>query len=238
VRNIGVISCKELRTYVSSPMAYVVTAVFLALGGTFFTTYLAATDYADTSIRGFLDASQILILLFATVLTMRSVAEEKKLGTWELLLTVPVRGAEIVLGKFLGSVAVLTGMLVLTLYFPVLLAVFGDPDAGPIVASYVGLFLLGCASLSVGIFASTLSSNQIVSAVVSGGILVGLWSLGLAGTYAGGRAGKLLSQVSLLHHFPDFARGIVDTRALVYYVSVTALFIYLAILSIEANRWR
>ena len=189
MRNIGIISGKELRTYLSSPMAWVVTAVFIALGGTFFTAYLTATDYADTSIRGFLDASQILILLFATVMTMRSVAEEKKLGTWELLLTVPVRDAEIVLGKFLGSVAILTGMLVLTLYFPLVLVVFGDPDIGPIVASYVGLLLLGCASLSVGIFASTLSSNQILSAVVSGGILVGLWSLGVAGTYAPGPAG-------------------------------------------------
>lgn len=238
MRNIGIISGKELRTYLSSPMAWVVTAVFIALGGTFFTAYLTATDYADTSIRGFLDASQILILLFATVMTMRSVAEEKKLGTWELLLTVPVRDAEIVLGKFLGSVAILTGMLVLTLYFPLVLVVFGDPDIGPIVASYVGLLLLGCASLSVGIFASTLSSNQILSAVVSGGILVGLWSLGVAGTYAPGPAGRLLSQLSLLHYFPDFVRGVVDTRALVYYASVTAVFLYLAAQSIEANRWR
>jgi ABC-2 type transport system permease protein len=238
VRNIAVVSYKELRTYLASPMAYVVTAIFLALGGTFFVAYLAATDYADTSVRGFLDAGQFLMLLFATVLTMRLVAEEKKLGTWELLLTVPVRDAEIILGKFLGSLAVLTGMLVLTLYYPVLLAVFGDPDSGPIAASYIGLFLVGCASLSVGIFASTLTSNQIVSAVVAGGILFGLWLLGIAGSYAPGQLGKLLSQLSLLHYFPDFVRGVVDSRALVYYVSVTAVFLHLAVQSIEANRWR
>lgn len=238
MRNIAIISYKELRTYLASPMAYVVTAIFLALGGTFFVAYLAATDYADTSIRGFLDAGQFLMLLFATVLTMRLVAEEKKMGTWELLLTVPVRDAEIVLGKFLGSVAVLTGMLVLTFCYPVLLAIFGDPDGGPIVASYIGLFLVGCASLSVGIFASTLTSNQIVSAVVAGGILFGLWLLGIAGTYAPGQLGRLLVQLSLLHYFPDFVRGVVDSRALVYYVSVTAVFLYLAVQGIEANRWR
>jgi gliding motility-associated transport system permease protein len=238
VRNIAVVSYKELRTYLASPMAYVVTAIFLALGGTFFVAYLAATDYADTSVRGFLDAGQFLMLLFATVLTMRLVAEEKKLGTWELLLTVPVRDTEIILGKFLGSLAVLTGMLVLTLYYPLLLVVFGDPDSGPIAASYLGLFLVGCASLSVGIFASTLTSNQIVSAVVAGGILFGLWLLGIAGSYAPGQLGKLLSQLSLLHYFPDFVRGVVDSRALVYYVSVTAVFLYLAVQSIEANRWR
>jgi ABC-2 type transport system permease protein len=238
VRNIGVISYKELKTYLASPMAYVITAVFLALGGAFFVTYLAGTGYADTSIRGFLEAGQFLVPLFATVLTMRLVAEEKKLGTWELLLTVPVRDIEIILGKFLGAVAVLGGMLVLTLYFPGLLMVIGDPDNGPIVASYIGLFLLGCASLSVGLFASTLTSNQIVAAVVSGGILFGLWLLGVAGGYVPGQLGKLLTQLSLLHYFPDFIRGIVDTRVLVYYLSVVAVFIYLAIQSIEANRWR
>ena len=219
-------------------MAYVVTAVFLVLTGTFFATYLASTNYSDTSIRGFLDAAQILILLFAAVLTMRLIAEERKLGTWELLLTVPVRDTEIVLGKFLGSLAVLTGMLLLTLYYPILLMVFGDPDLGPIITSYLGLFLLGCAALAVGIFASSLTSNQIVAAVVGGGILFTLWFLGIAGNFVPGALGEVLSYISLSHHFPDFVRGIVDTKAIVYYLSVTALFLYMAIRSTETDRWR
>jgi ABC-2 type transport system permease protein len=238
MRNIGIICRKELKSYLSSPMAYVVTAVFLVLGGVSFVTYLAGTGYADTSIRGFLDASQILILLFAAVLTMRLVAEERKLGTWELLLTVPVKDGEIILGKFAGSLVTLTGMLLLSSYYPILLIVFGDPDLGPILTSYLGLLLLGCASLAVGIFASSLTSNQIVSAVVAGGILFVLWFLGAAGNFAPGALGEVLSYISLSHHLPDFVRGIVDTKAVVYYLSVTALFLHLAVRSAEADRWR
>jgi ABC-2 type transport system permease protein len=238
VKNLGVIFRKELSLYVTSPIAYVVTAIFLALSGVFFSTYLAAMQYTDTSIRGFLEAAQILILLFAAVLTMRLVAEERKMGTWELLLTAPVRDGEIVLGKFLGSLGVLVGMLVLTLYYPILLMIFGDPDLGPIATSYLGLVLLGGASLSIGVFASTLSSNQIVSAVVAGGILFALWFLGVAASFAPGPLGELLSYLSLSSHFPDFMRGIVDTKAIVYYLSIAALFLYLATGSIETGRWR
>ena len=238
MKNIGIISRKELVSYLTSPMAYIVTAIFLVLSGAFFTTYLAGTNYADTSIKGFLNAAQLLILLFAAMLTMRLVAEEKKLGTWEFLLTAPLRDSEIIIGKFVGALAVLVGMLVLTLYYPILLIIFGDPDLGPIGTSYLGLILLGSACVSVGIFASTLSSNQIVSAVVSGGLLFALWFLGAVGGLAPGPVGEVLSFLSLSHHFPDFMRGIVDTQAIVYYLSVTALFLFLAIGSIETGRWR
>jgi ABC-2 type transport system permease protein len=238
MKNIGIISRKELTSYLTSPMAYIVTAIFLALSGTFFTTYLAGTNYADTSIRGFLNAAQLLILLFAAMLTMRLVAEEKKLGTWEFLLTAPLRDSEIIIGKFLGALVVLAGMLVLTLYYPLLLIIFGDPDLGPIGTSYLGLILLGSACVSVGIFASTLSSNQIVSAVVGGGILFALWLLGSVGSFAPGPVGDVISYLSLAHHFPDFMRGIVDTQAIVYYLSLTVLFLFFAIGSIESGRWR
>lgn len=238
MRNIGIIARKELKSYLGSPMAYVVTAVFLALSGSFFSSYLAGTHYADTSIRGFLEAGQILILLFAGVLTMRLVAEERKLGTWELLLTVPVRDGEIVLGKFLSGLAVLCGMLVLTLYYPIVLVVLGDPDLGPMATSYLGLLLLGSAALAVGVFASSLATNQIVSMVVAEGILFALWFVGAASDLAPGALGKILSFISLSGHFPDFVTGIVDTRAVVYYLSVTAVFLYLATRSVETDRWR
>ena len=238
MKYIGIISRKELGSYLTSPMAYIVTAIFLILSGTFFSTYLADINYTDTSIRGFLIAAQILILLFSAVLTMRLVAEEKKLGTWELLLTAPIRDAEIILGKFLASLAILSGMLVLTFYYPILLYVLGDPDLGPIGTSYLGLFLLGCASLSIGLFASTLTTDQIVSAVVSGGLLFGLWFLGSVSAFTPEPVGELLSFLSLSSHFPDFIRGVIDTRDVVYYLSVTAFFLYLSMGSIETGRWR
>ena len=238
MRRIALICGKELGTYLSSPMAYVVSAIFIALSGTSFTTYLAQTSYSDTSIRGFLEAAQLLILLFSTLLTMRLISEERKLGTWELLLTAPVQDHEIVLGKFFSSLIVLAGMLIMTLYFPILLTIFGDPDTGPILTSYLGLLLLGSASLAIGIFASSLTSNQIVSAVVAGGILFGLWFLGSAASLIPDPAGDLLSYFSLSYHFPNFIRGIVDTRDVVYYLSVTAVFLFLSVRSIETERWR
>ena len=219
-------------------MAYVVSAIFIALSGTSFTTYLAQTSYSDTSIRGFLEAAQLLILLFSTLLTMRLISEERKLGTWELLLTAPVQDHEIVFGKFFSSLIVLAGMLIMTLYFPILLTIFGDPDTGPILTSYLGLLLLGSASLAIGIFASSLTSNQIVSAVVAGGILFGLWFLGSAASLIPDPVGDLLSYFSLSYHFPNFIRGIVDTRDVVYYLSVTAVFLFLSVRSIETERWR
>ena len=219
-------------------MAYIVSAIFIGLSGASFTTYLAQSSYSDTSIRGFLEAAQLLILLFSALLTMRLISEERKLGTWELLLTAPVREYEIVLGKFFSSLIILAGMLIMTLYFPVLLMIFGDPDTGPILTSYLGLILIGSASLAIGIFSSSLTTNQIVSAVVASGILFGLWFLGMVGNLLPQPAGEILSYFSLSQHFPGFVRGIVDTRDVIYYLSVTAVFLFLSVRSIETERWR
>jgi ABC-2 type transport system permease protein len=232
------LAAKEVGSYLASPMAYFITAVFLALSGTFFASYLAATAYSETTIEGFIAAGKYLILLFAAVLTMGAIAEERKAGTWELLLTSPLADAEIVLGKFTGRLVILTGMLGLTLYYPILLAFLGDADFGPMAASYLGLLLLGGAALSVGIFASSLTANQVVAVVVASGILFALWFLGTAAGLAPAPLGKVLTYLSLSHHFADFDRGIIDTRAIVYFVSVSVLFLYLAIRSIETGRWQ
>jgi len=235
VKNTATIALKELKSYLTSPMAYIVTGIFLALTGTFFA--LSSSAYYETSIEGFLNPGSMLLLLFSAVLTMRLIAEEKKMGTWELLLTAPVRDSEVVLGKFLASLGILVGMLVLTFYYPLLLWAFGDPDTGPILTSYLGLLLLGSASLAVGIFASSVTSNQIVAAVVAGGILAALWFVGMAAEYAPEAVSEIISYLSLSGHFPGFMRGIIDTRAIIYYLSVTALFLFLAIRSLESGRW-
>jgi ABC-2 type transport system permease protein len=237
MRTTWLIAGKEFRSHLTSPMAYVVVGIFLLLTGFFFTSYLTTTSLGDTSIRGFVEQGALLLLLFSAALTMRLMAEEKKLGTWELLLTAPVRDTEVVLGKFLGTFGVLAIMLGLTLYYPLLLMIFGDPDIGPIITSYVGLFLLGGASLAIGIFASSLTSNQIVAAVVSGATLSGLWYLGLAAGYMGDFFGRIVSYISLSTYFPSFVVGVIDTRAVVYYLSITALFLYLTIRSLETSRW-
>lgn len=238
LRNIGIVARKELMTYLGSPMAYIVTAVFLAISGSFFASFLAATNYANTSIAGFLNAAQPLILVFAALLTMRLVVEEKKQGTWELILTTPVRDGELVIGKFLGSLTILCGMLLLTLYFTLILVIFGDPDLGPIATSYLGLLLIGSACLAVGIFASTVTANQIVSAVLAGGILFGLWAIGLIANLVGPGIGEVLKRLSLSGYFAEFERGIINTQSVVYYISMTIFFLYAAVRAIDTGRWR
>ncbi len=235
MRNISAIASKEFKSYLSSPMAYVVTGIFLVLTGFFFS--ISPSTYSETSITGFLGIGSILLLLLASVLTMRLLAEERKMGTIELLLTAPVRDSEVIVGKFLGSLSILMTMLVLTFYYPVLLILFGDPDMGPITTGYLGLFLLGSTSLAVGLFASSLTSNQIVSAVVAGGILFALWFISAAAQFLPEALGEVIGYFSLSYYFPDFMRGVIDTRGIIYYLSVTALFLFLAVRSLENSRW-
>ncbi len=235
MRNTTTIALREFKSYLASPMAYVVTGIFLMLTGFFFQS--SPSTYSETSIKGFLVWGSILLLLLASVLTMRLLAEEKKMGTLELLLTAPVRYSEVIVGKFLGSLGILAVMLALTFYYPLLLWIFGDPDWGPIATGYLGLFLLGCTSLAVGLFASSLTSNQIVAAVVAGGILCALWFLDMAADLLPEALGEVISYLSLYYHFPDFMRGVIDTRGMIYYLSTTVLFLFLAIRSLESSRW-
>ncbi len=246
MRSILLIASKELKSYLTSPMSYIVVCIFLLLSGLFFVLYLNNTNFSDTSLQGFIDplsvfgmqtGGNILLLLFAVVLTMRTLAEEKKLGTWELLLTSPVRDSDVVLGKFLGSLGIMFIMLALTLFYPLLLIIYGDPDIGPILTSYLGLLLLGGTALSVGIFASSLTANQIVAAVVSGAILFGLWVIGIVATNTPQALQQVLSYLSISSHSAAFEAGIIDTRDIVYYVSITALFLYASVRSLEASRW-
>jgi ABC-2 type transport system permease protein len=240
MKNIRVIAGKELRGYLNSPMAYIVICVFLLITGTFFSTYLKKINYTDTTIYGFLQYATYLLLIFAAFITMRSLSEEKKLGTWELLLTSPVRDSDVVIGKFMAGVGLMTLMLILTMYYPLLLVMFhGDPDMGPIWASYLGLFLLGSSAIAIGIFVSSLTSNQIISGVVCAGILFGLWFLGTvaSASYMPKAIGQVLNYFSLQYHFTDFSIGIIDTRSIVYYLSIIALFLYSAVRSLETGRW-
>ncbi len=235
MRNTTTIALKEFKSYLASPMAYVVTGIFLVLTGFFFQS--SPTTYSETSINGFLAYGSILLLLLASMLTMRLLAEEKKMGTLELLLTAPVRDSEVIMGKFLGSLGILTVMLALTFYYPILLMWFGDPDIGPIATGYLGLFLLGCTSLAIGLFASSLTSNQIVAVVIAGGILFALWFIGMAADLLPEALGEVTGYLSLYYHFPDFMRGVIDTRGIIYYLSITALFLFLAVRSLENSRW-
>ena len=236
MKNTLTIAQRELKVYLTSPMAYIVICIFLALAGLFFSV-LSSAAYYETSISGFLNWGSLVLLLMTAVITMRLISEERKLGTLELLLTSPIKDSELILGKFLGSLGMLGIMLGLTVLYPILLEIYGDPDPGPIISGYIGMLLLGMTCLSVGIFASTLSSNQIVSAVVAGGILFGLWYIGVAAEYLPEALGNVIQYFSLQYYYPDFLSGFIDTKGIVYYFSITALFLFLAIRSIENSRY-
>ncbi|MBI4496279.1 MAG: ABC transporter permease subunit [Chloroflexi bacterium] len=238
MRNTLAILKKEVVGYFTSPMAYVVAAVFLVLSGLFFARYVSSAQIA--SLRGFFQPASFLMILLAPVLTMRLLAEEQKLGTLELLLTAPVRDVEVVLGKFLASLAILAVMLVLTLYYPLLLFWFGDPDPGPLLTGYLSLLLLGASALAVGLLASSLTSNQIVAAVLGLGILLLFWLLGLSASMVENLplVRDALIYISLGGHLTDLVNGVIDTKDLVYYLSFAAVALFLTVRSLETRRWR
>jgi ABC-2 type transport system permease protein len=236
MRNILIILLRELRSYFGSPWSYIITAAFLVVAGYGFGW--SSVTYLETSMQGFLGWASFFLLFLGPALTMRLLAEEEKLGTLELLMTAPVRDFEVVLGKFLAAMSMLGIMLIITLYYPLMLAWFGDPDWGPVFSGYLGIFLLGAIFLSIGLFASSLTSNQIVAYVVGSLILLSLWFIGHAATLAGNDWGELLRSISISTHFPAFGRGIIDSNAVIYYVSIVLVFLFLTIRSLETRRWR
>ena len=237
MRTAQAVAWKEIVIYFSSPTAYIVGLIFLALTGFFFSRDLG-NPFPEATLAPFFQGSVIILILLAPALTMRLIAEEQKLGTIELLLTSPVRDWEVVIGKYIASLAFLLVLVALSFFYAILLFVFASPDPGPIWAGYLGLVLYGAASLSVGLLASTLTSNQIVAAVVAMGILLALFFADLAFGAVGGLAGEIIGEMGLKSHFDDFERGVVDTKHIVYFLSVTAFFLFLSVRALESRRWR
>ena len=237
MRVVQAVAWKEIQVYFSSPTAYIVGMMFLALSGFFFARDLN-DPFPEASLTSFFDGATIILLLLAPALTMRLMAEEQKLGTIELLLTSPVRDWEVVVGKYLASLVFLLATVSMTLYYTILLYVFASPDPGPIYAGYLGLVLYGGAAVAVGLLCSTLTSNQIVSAVVAMGILLALFFADLASENIGGPASTIIQELSIKSHFNDFSRGVIDSKHVIYFVSFIAFFLFLSIRAVESRRWR
>ena len=237
MRTAQAVAWKEIQVYFSNPTAYIVAMMFLALSGFFFARDLN-DPFPQASLSNFFDGATIILILMAPALTMRLMAEEQKLGTIELLLTSPVRDWEVIIGKYLASLIFLIATVALTLYYTILLFVFASPDPGPIYAGYLGLALYGGAALSIGLLCSTLTSNQIVAAVVAMGILLVMFFADLASGNISGMASTVISEISIRSHFDDFDRGVIDTKHVVYYLSVIAFFLFMSIRALESRRWR
>jgi ABC-2 type transport system permease protein len=243
--SIKVVWGKELKSYINSPIAYIIASLFIALSGLSFALSITGR-FPEASLRGFLFGpigpmgAFFLVILIAPALTMRLFSEEQKLGTLELLLTAPIRDIEIVLGKFFAALTLLTSMFALTLYFPLLLIWFGDPDLLPIMTGYLSLFLMGAMAVSVGLFSSSLTSNQIVSAVLSSSLLLLLWLSNITSALGDGDLpwAGLVRFLAMSEHVRDMAYGVLDSRDIVYFISLTAFFLFLTVRAVETRRWK
>jgi ABC-2 type transport system permease protein len=240
MKNAPAIFVREIKSYFTSPIAYVILLVFSLLTGFFFAAYFNwATRYGgEANMRGIFQNMSITMLFVAPLITMRLFAEEKRSGTIELLMTSPVTDTEVVIGKFAASLVLFTLMLVSTILCPLFLMTYAKPDLSPMGAGYLGLFLLGAAFLSLGTVASAITKNQIVAALISFVILLGLWIIGWMSGAVGSNVGKVLSFISLVDHFDDFSKGVIDTKHVMYYVSFAVFCLFLSVKMLQSSRWK
>jgi ABC-2 type transport system permease protein len=236
VRNVWAVATRELRSYFLSPLAYVVIALFLALSGYLFALILA--NQREASLRGLIQNVSVLYLFIVPAISMRLLAEEQRTGTVELLLTNPVQEWEIVTGKFLASIMLVLVMLGLTLLFPLFLFIFGNPDKGPIITGYLGVFFQAAAFLSVGLFASSLTQNQIVAAILAFALLLGLWLSDNLGQFLGGTIGSIVSYASVINHFQSFPQGVIQSNDVIYYLTLVVAGVAFSTLALQSRRYR
>jgi ABC-2 type transport system permease protein len=227
VSNFGTLLLKEERALFSSPIAYAVITVFLLIMGYTFTSVLFLNKVA-TLLHIFFQMSMLFVLMLP-VITMRLVAEERKTGTLELLLTAPVREVEIVLAKFAASMTVVVVILGLSASYAVVLGFYGNPDWGPIYSGYLGLLLLAGALVAVGLLVSSLTANQIVAAVVSLGVFLLLWMIDTLGYLLPDPYDAFFVGLSLLGHFTPLATGSLFLSDVGFFLSVTLAGLFLSV---------
>jgi ABC-2 type transport system permease protein len=236
MKNIWTICTRELTSYFSSPWSYLVSAAFVLVSGYGFGW--SQGTYMRTTIQEFLVWGGFFLLFWAPAVTMRLLSEEEKLGTLETLMTSPVTELDIIVGKYLATLGMFLAVLILSLYFPLLLARFGDPDTGPIVSGYLGIFLLGAVFLSIGLFTSSVTSNQVLAFILGSTLVLALWFIGKGAAMIEGGTRTVLLKISVSAYYMDFARGIIDSSAVIYYLSLILVFLFLAVRSLETRRLR
>ena len=234
----GIIFRRELKSYFNSPVAYIVILAFLGVTHwLFFRTFFLADQ---STLRPFFSLLPWIFLFLGPAITMRAWAEEKKLGTIEVLMTFPVREREAVLGKFLAAFLFLVMALGLTISLPLTVMFIGYPDPGPILGGYLGACLLGGTYLAIGLFASSLTENQIVAFILA--IVLGFALLVIGEDFVLFSLPAALvpacAYVGLGTHFESIGRGVIDSRDIIYYLSIIGFFIFLNQLALESRKWR
>jgi ABC-2 type transport system permease protein len=227
---------RELRSYFDSPVAYVLASVFIVLiGWLFFSTFFVINQ---ASLRGFFSLSPIFFMVLTPMLTMRLIAEERKTGYIEVLSTMPVQEWQVITGKYLAALALLGVLILLTLPLPIGVSAVGDLDWGPVVAGYLGLGLMGAGYLSVGILASTITRNQIIAVIVGWLMALMLWVSDKVTVVLPAPVASVFEYLSVDFHFQNIARGVIDTRDLLYYASLIVVGLMVSTYLLAARRWR
>jgi len=255
MNNVLAIAHKEIRSYFASPIAYIVLGLFALLFGYFYVAILnwfvqqsmqasmgmgggGPQNLNQQFIRPLLMNATVVLLFVMPMITMRTYSEEKRSGTMELLLTSPLTDLEIILGKFVGAVTLYASMLGVTLIYVAVLFVFGKPEWKPVVTAYVGLLLVGGSFISVGMLISSFTKNQIVAGMLTFGVFLLLWVIDWLANFAGPTFEPVINYLSITQHFDDFAKGVIDTRHLIYYVSFITFGLFLTAKSVDSERWR
>jgi len=254
MNNILAIANKELRGYFASPIAYIVIGLFALTYGYFFYALLLFFDRQSLQMLGMgagasanvneqlispaFQNTMVVFLFVLPMVTMRTYSEEKRSGTIELLLTSPVTDLEIILGKFFGALGLYVAMLLVTMLYVAILFVYGNPEWRPLVAAYLGLLLMGGAFLSLGLLISSMTNNQIVAGIITFIVFLMLWIVGWFADTAGPTMGAITRYLSITEHFDDFSKGIIDTKHVIYYLSLITFGLFLTAKSVDSERWR
>jgi ABC-2 type transport system permease protein len=255
MRNILAIAGKELRSYFASPIGYIAVGLFALLYGYFYIAILAyfvrqsmqmsqagpggpSINVNQDMIRPLLSNIMVLLLFVLPAITMRTYSEEKRSGTIELLLTSPLTDFQIIMGKFLGAMALYGVMLAVSLIHIGMLFLYGRPEWKPLVTAYLGLLLVGGCFISVGLFISTLTKNQIVAYMMTFSVFLMLWVINWIGSFAGPAMADVTNYLSIVDQYEDFAKGVIDTTHLIYYGSFITFGLFLTAKSVGSERWR
>lgn len=239
---------RELRSYFKSPIGYIFIGVFMLVAAVFFT--VLNVSYGLTSMTSFFYNTSIVYIIVIPILTMRSMAEERKNKTDQLLMTAPVKTTGIVAGKFFAAVTVLLITCIIMLLFPLILRMYGTITWGEVLIGFLGLFLMGTLFISIGLFMSTLTENQVIAAVSTGVILLVLWFMSsfayqlsqMATTGAMAVIGNILSSVlnflAVTNRFQEFTTGVLNLVPVFYFLSIAFLFVFLSVRIVERRRWK
>ena len=259
MKNSYYIYMRELRSYFVSPIAYVVIALFLAISGIFF--YLLLQSFIQMSFRMMMQAQQfrmqvppmninqmvirslflnmsIITLFMVPMITMKLFSEEKRSGTIELLFTSPITNWEIVIGKFFAAFTVYAAMISGTVSYVSVLFIYGNPELMPVLSGYIGLMLMGAMTVAIGGLISALTENQIIAAVGCFGTMMILWFIGFASSFVGPELGALIKYLSVMEHFTDFAKGVIDSSNMVFYLTIAFFSLFLTYQAVESSKWR